>query len=134
MKHKPFLLISSLIISMIFTLNIDSQNKNNNYQGIEAYYFHFSSRCSTCKTVESEAKKDILELYGNQIKFQSINLDEKSSNEIAKRLNVSTQSLLLVKGKSQINITNEGFMYAKSNPSKLKLIIKSKVIELSKTR
>jgi hypothetical protein len=94
---------------------------------VEAYYFHYSSRCVTCKTVEAEAKADIENLYGGKVTFQSVNLDDESSKALAEKLQVSGQTLLIVKGDTKINITNEGFMYARSNPEKFKSIIKEKV-------
>lgn len=94
---------------------------------VEAYYFHFSSRCVTCKTVEAEAKTDIESLYGGKVSFQAVNLDDASSKALAEKLQVSGQTLLVVKGNTKINLTNEGFMYARSNPDKLKAIIKEKV-------
>lgn len=94
---------------------------------VEAYYFHFSSRCVTCKAVEAEAKADIESLYGGKVKFQSLNLDEAAGKALAEKLKVSGQTLLVVKGKTQVNLTPEGFMYARSNPAKLKSIIKEKV-------
>ncbi|HEY5510002.1 MAG TPA: nitrophenyl compound nitroreductase subunit ArsF family protein [Prolixibacteraceae bacterium] len=94
---------------------------------IEAYYFHFNARCVTCKAVEAEAKADIESLYPGRATFKAINLDDASSKTIAVRLKVSGQTLLFVKGDKQINLTNEGFMYARTNPAKLKSIIKQKV-------
>jgi hypothetical protein len=99
---------------------------------VEAYYFHFNARCVTCKTVEAEAKADIEMLYPELVKsgkvsFKAVNLDEPSSKAIAEKLGVNGQTLLLVNGTQKINITNEGFMYARSNPEKLKEIIKEKV-------
>jgi hypothetical protein len=94
---------------------------------VEAYYFHFSSRCVTCKTVEAEAQADLEMLYKGEVTFQAVNLDDESSKALAEKLQVSGQTLLLVKGDTKINITNEGFMYARSNPEKFKTIIKEKV-------
>jgi len=94
---------------------------------IEVYYFHFSARCVTCKTVEAEAKADVQNLYSGAVSFQAINLDDDSSKAIAEKLKVSGQTLLIVKGDQQINLTNEGFMYAMSNPAKFKSIIKKKI-------
>lgn len=104
---------------------------------IEAYYFHFSTRCVTCKAVEAEAKKDLETLYPDMTKqgnlsFQAINLDDASSKAIAEKLKISGQTLLLVKGTQKINITNEGFLYANTNPEKFKSIIKEKVDGLLK--
>jgi hypothetical protein len=100
---------------------------------VEAYYFHFSARCVTCKTVESEAKNDLQSLYNGKVTFKSINLDDASNKALAEKLQVSGQSLLLVKGNTKINITNEGFMYARSNPEKFKAVIKEKVDGLLKS-
>jgi hypothetical protein len=99
---------------------------------IEAYYFHFTARCMTCRTVEAQAKEDIETLYPEmvmqgKISFQSINLDDASSKELAERLQISGQTLLIVKGDQKINITNEGFMYAVHQPEKLKAVIKEKI-------
>ncbi len=99
---------------------------------IEAFYFHFTARCTTCKTIEAQAKEDLEVLYPSQMKaglltFQSLNLDDKSSNAIAEKLGVTGQTLLIVKGDQKINITNEGFMYAVVKPDKFKQIINEKV-------
>jgi hypothetical protein len=94
---------------------------------VEAYYFHNTARCVTCKTVEAEAKADLLNLYGDQVTFKALNLEDDATNPIAEKLKVSGQTLLIVKGAKQINLTNEGFLYAVTNPKKLKSIIKEKV-------
>lgn len=94
---------------------------------IEAYYFHNTSRCITCKTVEAEAKADLENLYGNQVTFKALNLEEDATKPIAEKLAVSGQTLLIVKGDKKINLTNEGFLYARTNPAKFKSIIKEKV-------
>lgn len=94
---------------------------------VEAYYFHNAARCITCKTVESEAKADLQSLYGEQVSFKALNLEEEATQALAKKLKVSGQTLLLVKGDKKVNLTNEGFMYARTNPAKFKSIIKEKV-------
>ena len=99
---------------------------------IEAYYFHFTARCVTCNTIEAKAKENLETLYPNQFKqglitFQSLNLEEASTKPVAKRLGVTGQTLLIVKGDKKINITNEGFMYAVVKPEKFKEIINEKV-------
>jgi hypothetical protein len=83
--------------------------------------------------VESEAKNDLQSFYNGKVTFKSINLDDASNKALAEKLQVSGQSLLLVKGNTKINITNEGFMYARSNPEKFKAVIKEKVDGLLKS-
>ena len=99
---------------------------------VEAYYFHMSTRCVTCKAVEAEAKKNLEALYGNKVTFQAISIEEDASKAIVEKLKISGQTLLLVKGDTKINLTNEGFMYAMNNPEKFKSIIKEKVDGLLK--
>jgi hypothetical protein len=104
-----------------------NQTKSNATDKVKAYYFHYSVRCITCLKVESEAKADLESLYNGKVSFQAINLDDESSKVLAGKLKVFGQTLLIVKGDTQINLTNEGFLYARSNPEKLKSIIKEKV-------
>jgi hypothetical protein len=94
---------------------------------IEAYYFHFKTRCVTCRAVEAEAKADIESLYPGKSTFKAINLDDASSKPLADQLKISGQTLLVVKGDKKINLTNDGFMYATTNPVKFKAVIKQKV-------
>lgn len=102
---------------------------------VEVYYFHYTRRCATCNAVENESKKALEILYAEKVKagtitFQSINLDDDSSKEIVEKLNVSGQTLLFVSGSETVNLTNKGFMYALSNPDKLKEEIKKTVDDL----
>ena len=103
-----------------------------NSDKIEAFYFHFTARCITCRTIEAKAKENLETLYPNQMKqglitFQSVNLEEASGKPLAERLGVSGQTLLIIKGDQKINLTNEGFMYAMVKPEKFKEIINEKV-------
>ena len=108
------------------------QNSENNSDKIEAYYFYFTARCITCRTIEARAKENLETLYPNQFKqglitFQSVNIEEASNKPLADKLGVSGQTLLIVKGDKKINLTNEGFMYAVVKPEKFKEIINEKV-------
>lgn len=103
-----------------------------NSDKIEAYYFHFTTRCTTCRTIEAKAKENLETLYPNHFKqglitFQSVNIEEASSKPLAEKLGVTGQTLLLVKGEQKINLTNEGFLYAVAKPDKFKEVIREKV-------
>ena len=112
--------------------NKDAKAYTSNSDKIEAYYFHFTARCVTCRTIEAKAKENLETLYPNQVKqglitFQSLNLEEAPNKTLADKLGISGQALLLVKGDQKINLTNEGFMYAVAKPEKFKEIINEKV-------
>lgn len=97
---------------------------------VEVFYFHFSRRCVTCKAVEEVSKQAVADLYGERVPFTGYNLEEKEGKEKGKELGVSGQTLLIVSGDTKINITNEGFRYARSNPEELKQIISEKILPL----
>ena len=102
---------------------------------IEVYYFHYSRRCITCNAVESESKASISALYpaqfkNGQITFKSVNLDEDTSSTIAKKCQAEGQALLVISGKKRTDLTDKGFMYAKSNPDKLKAELKKTIDSL----
>jgi hypothetical protein len=104
---------------------------------IEVYYFHMTIRCTTCKTVEAEARKNIEMLYPDQLKagkisFTALNLEEETGRSMGEKLGVNSQTLLIVKGDQRINITNEGFLYAVSHPQKFSDVMKSKIDPLIK--
>lgn len=129
MKRTILLAFAVIMAFTSFTCTAQVNKKQSpaNAPKVEVYYFHLTSRCPTCLAVESEAKADIQTLYGNKISFKSINLDDESSKAIAEKLQVPGQALLIVKGKEKINLTNDGFMYARKDPAKFKSIIKEKI-------
>jgi hypothetical protein len=103
--------------------------KNSN---VAVYYFHMTTRCITCKTVEAEARKNIETLYSDQVKagnisFTALNLEEATGKSMGEKLGVNSQTLLIVKDDQKINITNEGFLYAVSKPQKFTEVMKSKI-------
>ena len=99
---------------------------------VEVYYFHMTTRCATCKTVEAEARKNVEMLYADKVKagmisFTALNLEEATGKSMGEKLGVNSQTLLIVKGDEKINITNEGFLYAVSQPQKFTEVMKSKI-------
>ncbi|HOW25339.1 MAG TPA: nitrophenyl compound nitroreductase subunit ArsF family protein [Bacteroidales bacterium] len=101
-------------------------------EAINVYYFHFTRRCATCQAVEEQSELALKTLYPELVKsgrilFTSVNLEESSSEELAKKLEVSMQTLLIIKGDKRIDLTEDGFMYARSNPEKLQEKIKTAI-------
>ena len=99
---------------------------------VEVYYFHFTRRCVTCQAVETETKAAIAALYPVQAKkglitFKAVNLDEKTSEALAKKCNAEGQALLIISGNKRFDLTDTGFMYAKSSPGKLKAELKKTI-------
>jgi len=102
-------------------------NDNQKSSEVKAYYFHFTRRCVTCKAVESVSKEAIKEYYGNKVTFESINNDEDKNNSLINKYKISGQTLLIVNGDKKVNLTNEAFLNARTNPDKFKSKLKSTI-------
>jgi hypothetical protein len=139
---RKFLLISSVLITLVgISCNAQTSQKPapavTKNGDVEVYYFHMTTRCVTCRTVEAEARKNIEMLYADQVKagkisFTALNLEEATGKAMGDKLGVNSQTLLIVKGDQKINITNEGFLYAVSQPQKFTEVMKSKIDPLIK--
>jgi hypothetical protein len=102
---------------------------------IQVFYFHNTKRCATCNAIEEETKMALETFYEENLKagtieFTSLNLEETEGEAMAETLQVSGQTLLLVKGGTQVNLTNEGFMNARTNPTKFHEILKTQIDKL----
>jgi len=138
MKKLISLSVLALLVVSFFTVSSTAANKKtqtavSKAAKVEVYYFHFTRRCVTCQAVETESQAAIVALYPVQAKkglitFKAVNLDEKTSEVLAKKCNAEGQALLVISGGKRVDLTEQGFMYAKSSPEKLKAELK-KVID-----
>ncbi|MBA7523856.1 hypothetical protein ES705_15990 [subsurface metagenome] len=132
MKTIKFLFFALMVLSMNILCSAQTNKKDENTKvskagKVEVFYFHYTRRCVTCQSVQNVSKEAVAELYGDKVSFIDFNLDEEKGKQKGEQLEVSGQTLLIVSGDTKINITNEGFMNARSNPEKLKQIIKEKI-------
>lgn len=102
---------------------------------VQVYYFHNTVRCATCNAVENETKVALEMFYKDQMtagtmEFTSLNLEDDRGKEMAQSLHVSGQTLLITKGDTHVNLTNEGFMNARTNPTKFHEILKTQIDKL----
>ncbi|HEY6915697.1 MAG TPA: nitrophenyl compound nitroreductase subunit ArsF family protein [Paludibacter sp.] len=137
-KIIPALVLLVVFISVFTANSVAADNKNqtsvSKSSKIEVYYFHYTRRCVTCQAVETESQKAISTLYpkeikAGRIKFIGVNLDDKGSEVLAAKCKAEGQALLVIKDNKRIDLTEQGFMYAKSAPEKLKAELK-KVIDM----
>jgi hypothetical protein len=129
---------TSPIVSMVFIVGLSisciaqtekgsGKTTKASTENVEVFYFHNARRCITCMAVEEVSKQIVQELYKNEVLFSAYNLEKEDGRKKARALGVSGQTLLIVSGENRINITNEGFINARSNPEKLKQIMKEKI-------
>lgn len=132
MKFVHVLTIALIAVSINFSCTAQTDKNKEaettiKAENVEVFYFHYTRRCATCNAVEDVAREAIEEYYGDDVFFVSYNLDEEDGKQKAEVIGVSGQTLIIVNGENKINITNEGFMNARTNPEKLKEIIKEKI-------
>jgi len=140
MKRGFLLLLNVILISFFYSCNAQSDKgiastKQMQADMVEVYYFHFTQRCVTCMAIENETKKAIDELYSEALKeekiaFISFNLEEEDGKKMAEKLNISGQTLLIMKDGKQVNLTNDGFLYARTNPEKLREALQKAIGEI----
>ena len=139
MKMLKSSLLIMFVAMSLFSCNAqtsESQKTENAIsEDVQVYYFHNTKRCATCNAVENETKVALEMFYEDKMKagtmdFNSLNLEEDEGKEMAQSLHVSGQTLLIVKGETQVNLTNEGFLNARTNPTKFHEIIKAQIDKL----
>lgn len=128
-------LIAISVVSCNTQTSDNSASTNLGSKNMQIYYFHLTKRCATCNAVENETKVALESFFSDKMKngeieFISLNIEEAESKDIAEALAVSGQALLIVKGDRQVNLTNEGFMNARTNPDKFHNILKSQIDNL----
>ncbi|MFC2118020.1 nitrophenyl compound nitroreductase subunit ArsF family protein [Bacteroidota bacterium] len=129
---KTTKILIALLVIICSSVSIFAQDSEQKKDKVEVYYFHNKARCVTCKAIENESKNAVMDLYPKKFKsglitFKGVNLEDKINESLLKKLEISGQTLLIVKADKKINLTNEGFLYARTNPKKLKEIIKKNI-------
>lgn len=96
---------------------------------VNVYYFHGKERCKTCIAVGDLAKKTIEEVYaGNDgVKFIEVDTSDKQFDDLVNKYEVSWNALIIAKGDNAIDITEQAFANAVSNPAVLSDLIKKEV-------
>jgi hypothetical protein len=94
---------------------------------VQVYYFHATRRCATCEAVESVSKDAIIEYYGDKVSFESINREEEKDNPLVEKYKISGQTLLIINGDEMVDLTNDAFLNARTNPDKFKRKLKKTI-------
>ena len=131
MKTKIIIATLTVFFSLLVSFDLTAQTTANTQKDkkakVNVYYFHFNTRCETCRAVENESKTNISMMFGKDVSFAAYNLDKPEGEAKGKELGVNSQSLLVVKGNKKIDLTNEGFLYALTDPEKFKKVIEEKI-------
>lgn len=96
---------------------------------VTIYYFHGKQRCKTCIAVGELTEETIKETYAGNAKVRFIEIDtsEKQYKSLVNKYEVSWNALIIVKGENFVDITEQAFANAISNPAALSALIKKEV-------
>jgi len=89
-------------------------------------YFHSNHRCATCMAVEN-VTKEAVDSYKGKVPFYSVDITLDDSKALMKKYGIGVQSLVVVNKDQKIDLTSEAFMYARSNPDKVKASLKTTI-------
>ena len=120
-----------LLFLVIFPTAIFSQEINK----VQVYYFHNTRRCETCMAIEEETKNALQEGFQDQMAegtviYSVYNFDDEANKKLIKDLKIEGQSLLVFKEGKRFDITDKGFLYARTDPEKFKQIVIETVGEM----
>jgi hypothetical protein len=107
-----------LLACSLMALSAMGNEKEDVVSEVKAYYFHNTRRCVTCKAVEDVAYNALKELSAGKILLKSVNLDDKTNKDLINNIGAKGQALLIVKGDKKIDLTTDGFLYARTDPDK----------------
>lgn len=92
---------------------------------VYVYYFHGKQRCKTCIAVQTFAQEAVGQMYGDNqnVQFMEVLIDEAANKELVEKYGVAWSSLIVAKGDSHIDITQNAF----ANPAGVKEMLKSEI-------
>ena len=135
MKNLMFLFVMLLLPGWM-VLQAQDATKTTSPK-VEVYYFHATMRCPTCLAVEEQTKKTLDENFAADMKAGTIqlkvlNLEEKENKALTEKFEVGWSSLILYVPESNksVNLTEDAFANARSNPDIFRTELEKKIREL----
>lgn len=130
--------MKKVLLVMLITVISISTYAQNKKEFIEVYYFHRTNRCATCNAIEKVVKETLDTEYAKEFKsgditFNSVDYQSETENAYVKELSVENPTLVIVyhkkKKQTVIDLTDDAFEYAYSEPEKLKKSLMNKINE-----
>ncbi len=138
MRKFLFLTVALFVFASCGNPGKNTTEENTNTQSLAndaddsmvyVYYFHGKQRCKTCIAVEEVAINTLTETYSNnpKVKYVEVITDDKENEKLVEKYEVTWNALVIVKGNSHVDITNQAFANAVNNAEVLTELIKTEV-------
>ena len=125
MKTLKTVILSLFVVVFVFATNAGTSSSTKvESEKTKVYYFHNTRRCMTCNAIEKVTKSTLektfaSEMKNGELKFETLNAEEKENKELCEKLGVSGSALIVMHGDEKTDLTSKGFMYALNQPEKL---------------
>ncbi len=141
MRTFLILSISIIILSGISACGSGAAGEQNTREiaisegSVEVYYFHFTRRCVSCVNVQKATEKVLKDHYKEELEngtivYHEVNLSDPGSREIAQRLGVGRQALIVISGDKGYDLTMQGFMLANRDYDQFKATLDEAIKEV----
>ena len=110
----------------------ESTSETNSDAAVEVFIFHAAQRCATCKAIDVVVA-DVLEndfsddVKAGKIVFRDVDGSKQENRELLTKYEIYSTSLVLDADGKVTNLTNDALQYARSNPDKLKEILRAAI-------
>ena len=131
----------AIVIMLLSLVGCGNRNAKNSAESaaasnpdavVEVFVFHAAQRCATCKAIDAVVAEVLENDFAEDVKSGRVVLRDVDGSKpenralVEKYEIVSTSMLLDAKG-NVTNLTNDAFQYARSNPDKLKEILRAEI-------
>ena len=110
----------------------ESTSETNSDAAVEVFIFHAAQRCATCKAIDAVVAEVLENDFSDDVKdgkivLRDVDGSKPENRPLVEKSEVYSTSLLMDAGGTVTNLTNDAFQYARSNPDKLKEILRANI-------
>ena len=110
----------------------ESTSETNSDAAVEVFIFHAAQRWATCKAIDAVVAEVLENDFSDDVKdgkivLRDVDGSKPENRPLVEKYEVYSTSLLMDAGGTVTNLTNDAFQYARSNPDKLKEILRAAI-------
>ncbi len=130
-----YLLASIALLLLSCGSNTQTTDANIANDGkLHVYYFHTAKRCPTCLAIQQVTEQVLQTNYsqhlGDNIVYQVVNLSDPQNAALANTYQVAWSSLILHRDTLRIDLTQEAFAYARTEPERFEQVLNEHIQQL----
>lgn len=135
---KRIVTIGVMLLTLIGCGGRNSQKSSNSSTAtdsaaaVKVYVFHAAQRCATCRAIDAVVAEVMNNDFTDGVKsgnvaLLDVDITKPENKSLVEKYEIYSTSLLIDAGGKVTNLTNDAFQYARSNPDKLKEILRANI-------